>query len=167
VQCSVPSCISSFHVTCGIRSGLRFEIREKDSSEKAFFHQFCRKHITSAASLESQNSLGSDFLKDQKRRLSNSDHSDERSSKISRNSRIVLLPTKLDSSQRDYLDQFCKVFGAVQKSAFTKGVTHIVCNCNSSDGGNLKTRTTKLLFGLSTGKWVMCFDCKIICLVLG
>lgn len=175
LQCSFPSCLKAFHgkasfrksfstnfnllVPCGVRAGMRFEMRDQDCGSKIFFHQFCSEHASKSLEVDSVNSLGTDFMRRRKRKVV-SDDINPKAKRLSPSgeSSIVLLPTKLDSSQKNILKKFCKLFSVQQQSSFHSSVTHIICNCFRSNGAFLNSRTTKLQFGVITGKWIMCFD---------
>jgi hypothetical protein len=146
-------------VPCAVRAAYRLEIRENsETSDQVYFHIFCPKHIKESRHVQSNNSLGLEFMRRRKRKFSG--EVDSGSSKKSAKSRMLILPTKLNESQKLLLEKFCNYFQASVKHSFSKSVTHILTNCMKKDGGNLKTRTTKLQFGIVTGKWIMCFDCK-------
>jgi hypothetical protein len=152
-----------FPVPCAIRSGFRCEMREKISAgdqDQVFFHVFCPKHFSEAVRVDSVNSLGLDFMKRRKRKLSGELETLPGSSKRPAKTRLLLLPTKLDASQKQELEKFCRYFQASMKQAFSNSVTHIITNCTKRSGAHLKNRTTKLQFGIVTGKWIMCFDCE-------
>eukprot|EP00475_Leptophrys_vorax_P021737 TRINITY_DN29524_c0_g1_i4.p2 TRINITY_DN29524_c0_g1~~TRINITY_DN29524_c0_g1_i4.p2 ORF type:complete len:299 (-),score=58.92 TRINITY_DN29524_c0_g1_i4:1695-2591(-) len=144
-------------VPCAIRAAYRFEMRERLSSDQIYFHVFCPKHVSQARQVSSVNSLGLDFMKKRKRKFAGDIHSG--SSKKAAKTRMFLMPTKLDSNQKLALDRFCCFFQASIKQAFSNSVTHVITNCTKKcGGGHLKNRTTKLQFGIVSGKWIMCFD---------
>ena len=55
VQCTYGKCAYAYHVTCGLRNDIQFEMRPGDGDD-VFFHSFCPKHKALSHFVESDNS---------------------------------------------------------------------------------------------------------------
>lgn len=44
-QCTFPGCSEHFHITCGLRAGMRFDTRFDKKSNTWFNHTYCEKHV--------------------------------------------------------------------------------------------------------------------------
>ena len=187
VQCSYPRCCASYHVPCGFRKGVRFELRADAVDEsKVYFHSFCLKHRDKGADVKSDNatplkSKKSSSSKKKKgkssssrtksgRKSSTSSAEKNKKKKVKRSLQteldeekkvqdVVLLGTGLTEEQFDLLDVLATEVGLEVVVDYCSRVTHVITGTTVEGNAQVcPKRTIKYYLGILDRKHIMCWD---------